>query len=377
MPSYSRLLRWPLVLILIPNIPIITIIEAAPVDPNSSNETYTPIASISNALNSSIPSTSTGFSNVPNGPQETSSISRLFGEQPTKFISRLSGQIDEPHPPPPPPSSSLHPEAVGAESTDPTDETPTKTDKRYGDTVGPQWFYQAKLAVECPSIQTIMTLDMSGIDRSLFPGAEDITLPFDYSVFPTAEQVYQFITDGIAQCKECDCLEDGEMIPGYFREADSVCATAGDVGVCQLVFGCYCSAVLVQRKPTSTSVTADDYQDALDQIPYSVRMDPRNRGYWWKNAPNNAQGRRAWMKAPPGSWPGTSYSRELVPGTKEPFWVEGRYSDPDWDLFAGGSGLWGFGGKGSIFKRDDVSPANLGSDGEVKATKTQPALEEE
>ncbi|KAF3273172.1 hypothetical protein TWF970_009337 [Orbilia oligospora] len=185
---------------------------------------------------------------------------------------------------------------------------------------------------------------MNNIDRTHFPNNKDLILPVRYAnIFASVEQA---------------------------RPADGVC--------------CYCSSRLTQRQPTSTSLTADDYQNALDQIPYNVRVDPRNIGYWWKDAPVNAQGRRAWMKAPDGYVPGFTYNKgsrhkELAPGTNEPFYLEGpedNYQDVPFNRGA----TWGLGtGKGSgLFnKRDSVTPANLRGDGKVTATKTQPAFEED
>ncbi|KAK6350668.1 hypothetical protein TWF718_003853 [Orbilia javanica] len=268
-----------------------------------------------------------------------------------------------------------------------TGEAPTKTDKRYGDTIGPQWFYEEKMRVECPSPGAILNIDMSGIDRSLFPGIDDLNLPLDYSVFPSAEQALAYIESAVRACKDCDCLEDGEMMPNWFAGSDGPCSTNRHVSLCQVVFGCYCSAKLTQPLPTSTAVTADEYQAALDKIPWGVRSDPRNRGYWWKYAPVNAEGKRAWMKAPDGFHPGFTYERgpyrysahrQLVPGTKEPYYLEGpdnSFNDVPLGRGEGWIGAGGPFGGSFLVKREDTSPANLGK--EVAATKTQLDVKEE
>ncbi|KAK6506895.1 hypothetical protein TWF481_005353 [Arthrobotrys musiformis] len=280
----------------------------------------------------------------------------------------------------PTPENTIEPPSPDLHSNSTNSTTPTKTDKRYGDTISPHWFYDAKMRVECPSVDNIMTLDMSGIDRSLFPGSEDLILPVRYqTMFETREQAADFILAGVADCKDCDCLEDGSMIPNWFRleGTGGNCNSDRVVSICQLIYGCYCSARLIQRLPTATGVTADDYQAALDQIPWSVRVDPRNIGYWWKNAPVNAQGRRAWMKAPGGYVPGFTYGREpphkiLVPGTAEPYYLEGpddgTLYNVDRGLLGSMMGVGGLGGKSSLgfVKRDDTTPANLG-DGENSA----------
>ncbi|KAF3178328.1 hypothetical protein EYR41_000308 [Orbilia oligospora] len=375
--------KWLLILILVsPNIPFYNLVEAAPLSTDDPSETsLASFSSVSTIFDTSIGTSITNTqANFEPGP--TTHV-RVFSNESSLLTKTISFTSAVPSPKSENPARDLPSYKIN--STDSTDETPTRTDKRYGDIIGPQWFYKDKIAVECPTVETILGLDMSGIDRTHFPGSEDLVLPVRYAdTFASVEQARPYIEIGVLRCKDCDCVNDGTMIPNWFRGTDGVCKTDRDVSICQLVYGCYCSARLTQRQPTSTSLTADDYQNALDQIPYSVRVDSRNIGYWWKDAPVNAQGRRAWMKAPDGYVPGFTYNkgsrhRELAPGTNEPFYLEGpedNYQDVPFNRDA----TWGLStGKGSgLFnKRDSVTPANLRGDGKVTATKTQPAFEED
>ncbi|KAF3128497.1 hypothetical protein TWF703_009567 [Orbilia oligospora] len=326
--------KWLLILILVsPNIPFYNLVEAAPLSTDDPSEaSLASFSSVSTIFDTSIGTSITNTqANFEPGP--TTHV-RVFSNESSLLTKTISFTSAVPSPKSENPARDLPSYKINS-TTDSTDETPTRTDKRYGDIIGPQWFYEDKIAVECPTVETILGLDMSGIDRTHFPGSEDLVLPVRYAdTFASVEQARL--------------------------------------------------ARLTQRQPTSTSLTADDYQNALDQIPYSVRVDPRNIGYWWKDAPVNAQGRRAWMKAPDGYVPGFTYNkgsrhRELAPGTKEPFYLEGpedNYQDVPFNRGA----TWGLStGKGSgLFnKRDSVTPANLRGDGKVTATKTQPAFEED
>ncbi|KAK6521616.1 hypothetical protein TWF506_001829 [Arthrobotrys conoides] len=372
-----------LILILVsPNIiPAYNFVEAAPLNSDGSAK-ETSLASVSSVSTIFDISIGTTISTAQAKPRvEPTSAIQVFSNESssTKTVSTIIGTGT--------PSIKLEStkELLGSpklNSTNSTGDSPTRTDKRYGEFLGPRWFYESKIAVECPSVDTILTLDMSGIDRSLFPGSETLILPLDYNtLFPSLIHARNAILIGVNDCKDCDCLDDGEMIPNWFKGTDGTCKTDRDTSICQLVYGCYCSALLTQPQPTFTGVTAEDYQNAMDQIPWSVRVDPRNYGYWWKNAPTNAQGRRVWLKAPDNYIPGFTYSRgghkELVPGTKEPYYLEGPESDYD-DIPLNRGTAWGLGaGKGLVWKRDNVTPANLGGDGEVVATKTQPEFEED
>ncbi|RVD88073.1 uncharacterized protein DFL_002271 [Arthrobotrys flagrans] len=79
------------------------------------------------------------------------------------------------------------------------------------------------------------------------------------------------------------------MVPNWFSGTNGVRKTDRDASACQLIW------LLLQRQthPTCAHITADEYQAALDKIPYNVGVDARNSGYRWENAPLNAQGRRA------------------------------------------------------------------------------------
>ncbi|KAF3927962.1 hypothetical protein ABW20_dc0109126 [Dactylellina cionopaga] len=86
---------------------------------------------------------------------------------------------------------------------------------------------------------------------------------------------------------------------------------------------------LVNPTPTSVSFKVSDYQDALDRIPLTVKLDSMNKDYQWQ-------------------WGGSSLTfssdKKQVPGTAEPYFVEGRNDGQQtWDWFLSlSSGYGGF-----------------------------------
>ncbi|KAK6530810.1 hypothetical protein TWF281_007647 [Arthrobotrys megalospora] len=109
------------------------------------------------------------------------------------------------------------------------------------------------------------------------------------------------------------------------------------------------------------SITA--YQEALNRIPQKLReLHPT---FEW--SPAVAQGRwsMTWNKPAPDSDPAPMVERYLVPGTKEPYYLEGpsQGRDLSWDPFLLG-GAAGWDGKGSYKTKRAV--ADPPKDGETE-----------
>ncbi|KAK6533078.1 hypothetical protein TWF281_007238 [Arthrobotrys megalospora] len=138
-------------------------------------------------------------------------------------------------------------------------------------------------------------------------------------------------------CRACDCDEQGKVIP------------AGP--------GCSCMADLIQPVATDLSTTVQEYQNALDSIPLSIRL--RNRDYRWRwggrglgfteeamtlgdnyilpgseGAPFYPE--RPRPERPPGTPPGDP-DFEMQPFEEQPFSVGARRARP----FGEGDWPWG------------------------------------
>ncbi|KAF3904392.1 hypothetical protein ABW21_db0202659 [Orbilia brochopaga] len=114
-----------------------------------------------------------------------------------------------------------------------------------------------------------------------------------------------------------------------------------------VVFGCYCWVELGQPKPTATGLSISDYQKALDSIPEVFRF--QHKYYKWRHDLGGEGG--DWIK-----FSDTGTKRQ-VPGTSEPYYVEGPGNQGAWDWLRNLNG--GFGGLGlsswkmaSVIKRE-------------------------
>ncbi|KAK6362094.1 hypothetical protein TWF730_005792 [Orbilia blumenaviensis] len=360
-------------------------VKAAPLDSDNLRESS--IASRKLAVTA--PSTTkirdyaaTIFSQTSKKPAEPTRVSdKVFDESSARLIYNAAG--DQESGEPGDLRRRLH--KPGSVDTDipGNNSKPTKTNKRYGDELGPQWFYESRLEVQCPGPLQVVGIDNSGVDRSFYPGSEFLEIPhswYDRNIYPNEDAMFAELTRLIGCCRECDCLPDGTMRTGLFSPPQR-CPGETEVAFCQLVMGCYCSTILAHPTPTSTSLTLADYQYAFNGIPRVILMDPRNAGYQWEHAPTSHRGSKAW-----GSADKLIYTDDLMheyegpPGNfkvpfgdpQEPFYLEGPGENSGlWRSLLEGPPLTG--SKGRYFKRGDTSPANFGDIREVEATKTRPA----
>ncbi|KAK6534688.1 hypothetical protein TWF281_005992 [Arthrobotrys megalospora] len=172
------------------------------------------------------------------------------------------------------------------------------------------------------------------------------------------------------QCMNCLCSDDGDIIvnPSPQRPINYWCKTITTPPKCRLWYGsylfvpglvhtnggssytnsefsspgCRCSAEMLQPAiEIGNSIT--DYQNALNNIPMGIKL--AHRGYEWNLAEKFSMSWQYLAREQGGS---TTNTRELVPGTKEPYYLEGPDPKPrDWEQTLGNPL---FGGSGSVWK---------------------------
>ncbi|KAK6525762.1 hypothetical protein TWF281_010807 [Arthrobotrys megalospora] len=146
----------------------------------------------------------------------------------------------------------------------------------------------------------------------------------------------------LRKCENCICDQiEGTMMPNPEIPQDITeaykkaiekglnqvwCDSWFMVDKCRLWFDCICSTTMLQPgvKPGNS---ISSYQRALDKIPFSVKQ--QYPGYTWEPAPRFSMSWKSLGSAPDA--PPSTNNRELVPGTKEPYYVEGRDQGNSWD----------------------------------------------
>ncbi|EPS45743.1 hypothetical protein H072_299 [Dactylellina haptotyla CBS 200.50] len=190
-------------------------------------------------------------------------------------------------------------------------ETPTKVlgteppEKRYGDQLGPNWFMKKEMTVRCQQARLVYEMEphennIPGVDLEGWP---------NWRVFRNRLDAYDAIR-------------------------------------------CFCYADLIQPTATETGIPNEKYQEAIDQIPGTVRFLKNTHWKW------NMDG----LGREPGQSMSWSNQRTRVndPRIKEPYYLEGPGQERTWDWLRNLDGLRGLGLGGSKFgkRRVDVTPYN-------------------
>ncbi|EPS41226.1 hypothetical protein H072_4889 [Dactylellina haptotyla CBS 200.50] len=128
-------------------------------------------------------------------------------------------------------------------------------------------------------------------------------------------RVLRIIETQQSRCIECECTPEGLLTTSDSR----LCRSPDTVNWCVFRLGCYCTAILLP-KPTATGVSVEDYSDILDLFAASSANDqpaaPASRKKSGFQLPQGAEVIDLDSPEPMGY-------RRLVPGTKEPYYVEG------------------------------------------------------
>ncbi|KAK6515777.1 hypothetical protein TWF281_004367 [Arthrobotrys megalospora] len=232
----------------------------------------------------------------------------------------------------------------------------------------PVWqsYYYAGLLIRCNEPDEVLSnsqLRLRDFQTELTDWQPEITVILS---LPRNQQEV-LITQFTSLCHRCRCSEENELIPGDQQTCDQTIAT-----LCRFFLGCICE-VAVTPRPTATEINIFEY------VARMARLDGRPSSF---NAggggPRQALPGRLNLGGGQGSGPLAPAYAELVPGTKEPYYLYGPGRDPTWDSLlngnfaGGGSNLFGsFGepkGSGIIWKRDkadtEVRSVDSGIDSE-------------
>ncbi|KAK6520270.1 hypothetical protein TWF506_000548 [Arthrobotrys conoides] len=171
------------------------------------------------------------------------------------------------------------------------------------------------------------------------------------------EEAVQFIEEFKTHCYECVCMpgdtlrhENGDLLlkPPTLSPEKTRCESQEKADSCAYLLGCACDLLVYPRD--DPEVTAASLFSALNK---EYKPPPESR-YQRKSKKGKGKGRRFNPMDLPsiledqGSKDGAvgvSRERWLVPGTKEPYWLEGLDEEPEinmWDRFPGNLG--GFSG---------------------------------
>ncbi|KAK6522904.1 hypothetical protein TWF281_002331 [Arthrobotrys megalospora] len=164
------------------------------------------------------------------------------------------------------------------------------------------------------------------------------------------------------RCENCLCSDEGDMYPNPVPPGkwDYTWCKVQDTPLrCQLWFKCFCQATMHQPEiERGNSITS--YQNALNDIPF--RAKAQHPGFHWNPADRFSMTWLSMAKRPAGSEGEAPSQRELVPGTKEPYYLEGPSGERDREwleskLTGLGTRLGGLGsGSGSVahWKRSEL-----------------------
>ncbi|RVD86549.1 uncharacterized protein DFL_004818 [Arthrobotrys flagrans] len=247
--------------------------------------------------------------------------------------------------------------------------------KRTDAPINPNIFYSIRGTVQCPTSIQIRDMDGDPDHYETFFFSPQRRPKFNTrGGNPTSRATLHSRRVGwIEKCMNCDCDSNtGRLVPeplGAFRPSDSSgrrfhCKDETP-RKCENWLNCFC-VFEMQQPPRFREVTVEEYQDALNRIP--DRIKSANPGYTWKPS---LGWEMTWGTGQYGSGSGQATHRELVPGTKEPYYLEGP-SDEDprmrgWpgNFYSGGKFASPF-GESSYVPRENLEKRDEEKKGEEK-----------
>ncbi|KAF3315342.1 hypothetical protein TWF173_003885 [Orbilia oligospora] len=168
----------------------------------------------------------------------------------------------------------------------------------------------------------------------------------------------------LRKCRQCRCAEDlrtivknpehetirGGLEPGVDRTY--LCIFEKTARRCAPWYGCYCSIVMKQQD-MDPDISVEAYQDSLNNLPFGVKQ--RHRDYKWRGGHYGEMGWQYDTAYPPSDWFDSAGGRERVPGTAEPYYLEGPdkaeiFTGPNDGLLRLPPKVWG--SRFSMAKRD-------------------------
>ncbi|EPS35985.1 hypothetical protein H072_10540 [Dactylellina haptotyla CBS 200.50] len=218
------------------------------------------------------------------------------------------------------------------------------------DDVPPSFFYSYKgTKVKCNSAayvydNNLMADTPADLPDSSLPMRERVGRHLSKADFVSRDAALWYITTVQRQCSSCICDETGRLrFSGYGKPPGTKrlkhCTSDAGADACAQFFACFCFAELAQPTATTVGLTVVHYQNALNAIPLTIKL--KNPGYSWKWGGQELRWSEETMKL-------RSNNRRLVPGTKEPYYVEGPGNGDRWswleNLNLGSSSLGGLAG---------------------------------
>ncbi|KAF3215155.1 hypothetical protein TWF679_004402 [Orbilia oligospora] len=125
-------------------------------------------------------------------------------------------------------------------------------------------------------------------------------------------------------CSHCECNDQGDLVTVPRNPPDAALHCSADFIIqrCKFWYNCICQ-VAMRYPDYEPDTTIEEYQDALNRVPFWAKA--QNPGWRWN--PSNGNGlSMSWESLGTEStvpWSVEETERELVPGTKEPYYLEG------------------------------------------------------
>ncbi|KAK6508221.1 hypothetical protein TWF506_010320 [Arthrobotrys conoides] len=231
------------------------------------------------------------------------------------------------------PSPVVKPDGKSPQLEASTPSLSTSPAKRTGPPISPDMFYQLVQAVQCATVDELIALDD---DPSLYRSFR--TRPQQRPAFGLNEGINEHAfrmrrTHWLRKCQDCKCdfltgkltfnRETNRMSVSAMRRLQ-ICDMKGTPIRCEYWLNCRCVfSVRMQQPQRLPGITVEEYQDVLDRIPDPFKNS--NPDYVWRPSPGWEM---TWTKPnQDGQSHGQATHRELVPGTKEPYYLEGPDDD--------------------------------------------------
>ncbi|KAF3085178.1 hypothetical protein TWF569_007180 [Orbilia oligospora] len=153
--------------------------------------------------------------------------------------------------------------------------------------IKPNMFYkEGVMKIRCPPEREVY-------DRR--PHGDHPSVPIEdwpiWANLGTRLEVYRLIRGRQHSCISCRCDDRGGMwprLPPPPPKNGGPPGTGGDchgqtaADRCAVILGCFCFATLTQPTATNLAATLENYQDAINQIPGTVRESVKNKYWSWR-----------------------------------------------------------------------------------------------
>ncbi|KAF3259721.1 hypothetical protein TWF192_010576 [Orbilia oligospora] len=174
-------------------------------------------------------------------------------------------------------------------------------------------------AVVCPSHFRMIATELGPYS---YPEIANKKRPSFQNLSGTKAHMKAYVARRI--CMNCLCDSTGKMLASTSKERNEGitkqyrCLTRVAALKCERWFNCRCEATMHQPE-ADPGITVEDYQDALNNIPLDIKL--ANSRYAWKFSQDQSL---SWKYIFDPNKSGSGQAEQyLVPGTKEPYYLEG------------------------------------------------------